>query len=356
VGLLRNAGRKLRGVLAVLAAMALIVNAAVTIVNVRRMSAANAWVVHTHEVREALGDVLLALRDTEARRRAFLISGQPRYLGPPGGRDAVERRLARVVELTRDDLARQQQIEAMRPLIAGRLDLLDQAVELKKSGEYAGTRVTQMMDEGSRLWDELQARFDAILATQNELLEERVQSSTRAARTAIWTSLLGLGTSLALLIAAVWALAARARAVLRAKDSLEAVLRALPDAVLLIDSERRVAAMNPTAAELFRRTGRPPPTTVDELAALGTPSPRLEETLRRQQPLAPHLAALPVSRVGLDAAIRVDLAGETRRLLPRTAPLPPVAGRGGSVLVLSDVTDLVRIDEMRSDLVATASH
>jgi NtrC-family two-component system sensor histidine kinase KinB len=46
-----------------------------------------------------------------------------------------------------------------------------------------------------------------------------------------------------------------------------------------------------------------------------------------------------------------------QRLLPRVVPVPSAHPQpGGAVLLLYDVTDLVRLDELRSDLVAVASH
>lgn len=57
----------------------------------------------------------------------------------------------------------------------------------------------------------------------------------------------------------------------------------------------------------------------------------------------------------VDLARRIELAvdGSARWLLPRVVPIKQ---RRGVVLVLSDVTDLVRLDEMRLELVAVASH
>jgi NtrC-family two-component system sensor histidine kinase KinB len=60
----------------------------------------------------------------------------------------------------------------------------------------------------------------------------------------------------------------------------------------------------------------------------------------------------------LSLTIPVERHGTTQRLLPRVVPVPGLAGdqRGGGILVLYDVTDLARLDEMRSELVAVASH
>ena len=46
-----------------------------------------------------------------------------------------------------------------------------------------------------------------------------------------------------------------------------------------------------------------------------------------------------------------------QRLLPRVVPVPGLTPQqSGAILLLYDVTDLVRLDEMRSELVAVASH
>lgn len=136
--------------------------------------------------------------------------------------------------------------------------------------------------------------------------------------------------------------------VLRAKRALEATMRALPDAVLLIDDRGQIAATNPEANRLFDELGLSAPTTVEGLGmALGADVTPFREALARQQSF---------DRVALDSALRVERGDVVRRLLPRIVPLGPDDEQAGAVLVLSDVTQLARLDEMRSELVALASH
>ena len=53
----------------------------------------------------------------------------------------------------------------------------------------------------------------------------------------------------------------------------------------------------------------------------------------------------------------MDRDGTSQRLLPRVVPVPGLTPQqSGAILVLYDVTDLARLDEMRSELVAVASH
>jgi two-component system, NtrC family, sensor histidine kinase KinB len=59
----------------------------------------------------------------------------------------------------------------------------------------------------------------------------------------------------------------------------------------------------------------------------------------------------------LARTIRVEHEGAVHRLLPRVVPLAASSPQQrGAILLLYDVTDLVRVDEMRSELVAVASH
>jgi NtrC-family two-component system sensor histidine kinase KinB len=135
--------------------------------------------------------------------------------------------------------------------------------------------------------------------------------------------------------------------VLRAKQALEAVMQALPDAVLLIDSDGRVGSMNPAAERLFKDADRSPPGTASELVRLGAESAHFREALLGQRAL---------ERVDLGSALRMDVGGDVRQLVPRTVPLVVAGEKEGIILVLSDVTELARVDEMRTEMVAVASH
>lgn len=135
--------------------------------------------------------------------------------------------------------------------------------------------------------------------------------------------------------------------VLRAKQALEATMQALPDAVVLIGADRKVAAMNSAAEQLFLDAGCPRPASADDVLTLAPQASRFAEALLGQH---------PVGRVDLQSALRIPMGGGVRRLVPRIVPISLDPEGGGVVLVLSDVTELARFDEMRTELVAVASH
>lgn len=131
--------------------------------------------------------------------------------------------------------------------------------------------------------------------------------------------------------------------VLRAKATLELTMRALPDAVLLLDAQGNVASANPAAHRLFTELGLPLPATATGLGALLGGAPLEAPTAGATAP-------------GLARARRLLAPGGARHLLPRQLPLDVGDATAGAVVVLSDVTPMVELDERRSELVAVASH
>jgi NtrC-family two-component system sensor histidine kinase KinB len=136
---------------------------------------------------------------------------------------------------------------------------------------------------------------------------------------------------------------------LLAKATLEAALAALPDAVLVLDPDGRLVNSNPLGEEVLRALGGDGAGPVRELP--------LPPALRRAVDEALQGAAPADGRRDLGRALTVPLGGRPVKLLVRAAPIPNfLPRRRGAVLVLDDVTEFARLDELRSELVAVASH
>jgi NtrC-family two-component system sensor histidine kinase KinB len=137
--------------------------------------------------------------------------------------------------------------------------------------------------------------------------------------------------------------------VVNAKNTLEATLEALPDAVVLLDNDGHIQSMNRAAVGALAFAGI---RRVHRLADLQLDGLDVDAVRH-----AIATGAGTVSPIDLARTIRVEQDGVVRRLLPRVVPVAgPSPKFGGAVLLLYDVTDLVRLDEMRSELVAVASH
>ena len=123
------------------------------------------------------------------------------------------------------------------------------------------------------------------------------------------------------------------------RDLLGGVIDAMEEAVLVLRLDGSVLRANPTAVHLL---------------ALRDVSQRtpLIETVRHP----PLLDAVRAAAAGEAAPLELVLEGPPRReLVGRAAPLP--AGSGAAVVVvLRDLTELRRLEAVRRDFVASASH
>jgi two-component system, NtrC family, sensor histidine kinase KinB len=130
---------------------------------------------------------------------------------------------------------------------------------------------------------------------------------------------------------------------LRAQQTSQLAIDSLPDAVAVLSPDLRVELANRTAVStLGLRPGEPVPERhADWLPHL------LQETLRS--------GTLPDR--GYEAARQIFHQGQERFYLPHAVAVRTADGQlAGITLILSDVTNLRRIDEMKSGLLSTVSH
>jgi signal transduction histidine kinase len=136
---------------------------------------------------------------------------------------------------------------------------------------------------------------------------------------------------------------------LRARRTSQATIDSFPDPVLVVDLDGRVEFANLAARQML---GVAAPTDGEEPGPAWVPP----ETLR--QPLT---SALREQRASLtesfDQVMFLRLGGEDRAFLPQVRPIRDPHGETlGAAVVLSDVTRFRLLDQLKTDLVATASH
>jgi NtrC-family two-component system sensor histidine kinase KinB len=137
--------------------------------------------------------------------------------------------------------------------------------------------------------------------------------------------------------------------VLEAKGMLEATLEAIPDAVLLFDAQEQVISANQAARTVL---GLPDQDTSTLLVRLPV-SPACVQDVREA------LAGIhpPAPSADLRDAFSLTVNGTQVKLLPVVIPAPHFVEQGhGAVLVLYDVTAFAKLDELRMELIAVASH
>ncbi len=122
---------------------------------------------------------------------------------------------------------------------------------------------------------------------------------------------------------------------------LATVLGGMVEGVIAVDSEERVLFANDAAARLFG---------FNATAAVGRP---FLETLRNH---ALHAAVSQALASGMPRQLETELGGA--RQLALRVHATPIPGRPcpGVVLVLHDITDLRRLEQVRQEFVANVSH
>jgi NtrC-family two-component system sensor histidine kinase KinB len=136
---------------------------------------------------------------------------------------------------------------------------------------------------------------------------------------------------------------------LATKGTLEATLNALPDAVLVVAPDGTIAAHNPRARAILAAKRVPEATRVQELPLSAEQHHAIDAALAGRLSLAP--------RTEFHHTLAVTLKDRPHRFLLTAVPIPDFEpGRFGAAVVLADVTEFARLDELRGELIGVASH
>lgn len=130
----------------------------------------------------------------------------------------------------------------------------------------------------------------------------------------------------------------------RDQRELRAILRGMTEGVVAVDTEERVVLMNEAACEILA---------IEEERAIKRP---LWETLRIPA-IAATLSAAMKKEETQSSKVRIPQGATDRIVNLHASPLVGEGGaRRGAVLVLEDATERERVEAIRRDFIANASH
>jgi PAS domain S-box-containing protein len=169
-------------------------------INTQRLIKSNEWVIHTHEVMEALGDILSLLKDAETGQRGFIVTGQDRYLDPyDQARGRIDERLVVLTELTKGDSDQQTALRRLKALIDSKLDELKQTIELRRQSGLEAAMPVILSDRGKLIMDDIRELITRMQGREQVLLQSRQKAAASSARWTIWTITGGIPLSLLVL-------------------------------------------------------------------------------------------------------------------------------------------------------------
>jgi PAS domain S-box-containing protein len=351
---------------------ALLVDAVLTLHNIREVATGVQWVSHTHEVLAQLEEVGATLKDAETGQRGYLLTGERAYLDPyEQALPRLRGQLDRLRELTIDNPPQTAHALKLEQLAAERLAVLRQGLdrfqaEPDKSRALMLSRQYLLQGEGKRLMDLIRDEVYGMQQLERALLARRDAAARANARTALTSTMVGLGLGLGLVAMVITLVARSLAARQRAADVLHAererfrtTLTSIGDAVVVSDAHGRITLLNPVAQALTGWGGE----------ALGEP---LETVFRIVNETTRETVENPVSKV-IRLGTIVGLANHTVLIakdgseLPiddSGAPIRDTRGRiVGVVLVFRDITErrgsertLEDADRRKDEFLAMLAH
>jgi signal transduction histidine kinase len=222
----------------------LLVTAAISYLNVRRLYQYDRLVDHTHIVLSELRLLLGTVADAESAMRGYVVTADPSYLKPfEAALVTVPSALARIGRLTADNPKHRATLSDLDHQLARRMRLMQQAVDVtREQGPEAG-RAEVAKGEGLAAMEASRDLIRAMEREEGRLLAERVSEATVGYWTTIISSL--ISAAIGLVLAAIGFLLANRD--LKSREQRTEELKA--------HSERLEERVRERTAELSRAIG-----------------------------------------------------------------------------------------------------
>ena len=159
------------------------------------------WVNHSYEVIDYLDRLNIDLLNIETGERGYVITQNAAFL------DSYERGTARLEEdvtrlrtLTVDNPVQQQRLDELQPLIAARLGVCKEVVDLEKNGQHEAAVQHIKQGSGKRAMDKIREVTPRMRNMEEGLLSERDNESNASASNAILTIITGVSAASLILV------------------------------------------------------------------------------------------------------------------------------------------------------------
>jgi PAS domain S-box-containing protein len=224
-----------------------------------RFERAFGWVDHTHQVLNALEQVLLQALNVQTGSRGYALSGDPRFLQPfDRGVAEIEKETANVRRLLADNPAQLARLDRVETRLRDLVRLMQRRNELRRAGPLDDANSEEFLYPGKQAMDDIRTLIDEMALHERGLLVERTRVTQRNAaltRAALLLAIAGV------LVVAAYAgshvqreFAARRRAdraLERSRAMFETLFEQATDALILADRTGVIRRINRRSEDLF---------------------------------------------------------------------------------------------------------
>jgi len=174
---------------------------AVFYLSVQKLTEEKQWVIHTHKVLDMLNQMNLNLGKAESARRAYVITGEAVY---QKNYDQLQPKVYQAFkdlrQLTKDNLQQQRRLDILEPLIAQKLNQLEQSMKVFRQNSQDKATQIVITNQGRDLNKKIQAITQVIENEEKTLLEKRTALTDARVKQIVIVVSLGYGLSIVLLI------------------------------------------------------------------------------------------------------------------------------------------------------------
>jgi PAS domain S-box-containing protein len=185
------------------------------------LRAAAEWSRHTEEVIASLRSLVAHATEAESAQRGYAITGNESY---PAfyqlAREAADADILSLRRLTADNAAQQRRLDAVEPLVAGRMTGIDEEITARRSQGFAAAQAATLAGLGKQFPERIRGSAAEMETAEQDLLRQRNLETKRrggqAKATIVAGSLLALVTMVVALFAARRNFARRRRSLAQA--------------------------------------------------------------------------------------------------------------------------------------------
>jgi signal transduction histidine kinase len=187
------------------AVIALLLSAAVSYRNIRKIAINEALVSHTHQVLDRVQTVFSNVKDAESGQRGYIITGLPTYLDPYNqAAETINREFDELTPLTSDNAGQQERLSEIRTAVQTRLATLREGIQAVDSGGVDAGRAFVLEGKGRVQMSEIRTKINQFVEVERKLLAERSEAAQATYQTAHTTLVITTAVGLIMVLSSFY--------------------------------------------------------------------------------------------------------------------------------------------------------